>query len=184
VNSFVARFRSLLHPYNPRWLFKTKKIDAPLFLSSWEPRWNSIADPSNDEVLSRIKQLNATTVAEIGAGYGRVSHFLADSRITVFPVEPNQFLIEKIGEGVYESEFLRKPLLCPAGKIPSLPVDLYFSVRALEYCNFFELGRLSLRLKKDQKPLISWERAGACARLRIISWLTLNKKIYIQTLIR
>lgn len=176
--------RSFLHPFNPRWLFKTVPIDAPLFLTDWENRWAHIADPTNEEVFQRIQQIGGKSVAEIGAGYGRVSKYLASKGLTVFPIEPDKFLLEKIEVGAVQSGVVKPVIQANASAIPYLPVDLYFSVRALEYCNFIQLSILSYKLKKYGKGLLAWERKGASARIRIAALLTLNKNIWVQDLIK
>lgn len=177
--------RQYLRPLKPRWLFRTRSIDGPEFLSTWEKRWQYIADPSNQEVYERLNQLGAINVAEIGAGYGRVSNFLAAKGLSVYPIEPNNFLIMNFNSrsDLYTGK-LAPVIIATADQIPLLPVDYYFSVRALEYCNFFELIQMAKKLRKYDKPLVTWERRAGSARIRIAAWITLNNKIYIQTLVR
>lgn len=153
-------------------------------MSTWEKRWKLTADPSNEEVFQRLKQMEATKVAEIGAGYGRVTMFLVAKGLIVYPIEPNSFLIKNFISQPNRSSRVEPVIVAKAGKVPLLPCDLYFSVRALEYCNFLELVSMSWKLKKYGKTLVTWERKAACARIRIAAWITLNSKIFIQTLIR
>ncbi|ASY18017.1 methyltransferase [Candidatus Planktophila versatilis] len=183
MSVFIVKVRRLLHPFNPRWLFKTKTINAPLFLESWEARWGKVADPTNEEVLQRLKQLSGGTVAEIGAGYGRVTSYLAERGMVVWPFEPNEYLAKEILPRVYEVGEIKTVTNARAGFITQVPVDYYFSVRALEYCNFVELIRMSAKLKAYGVHLIAWERKRACARIRIAGWITFNQRIFTQNLI-
>jgi 2-polyprenyl-3-methyl-5-hydroxy-6-metoxy-1,4-benzoquinol methylase len=120
MGKLVVIVRHFLHPFNPRWLFKTETINATQFLASWEPRWNKVADPTNEEVYQRLSQLIEKNVAEIGAGYGRVATYLADKGLVVYPIEPNAILVDKIISrsdecgGGGQNPNLRKSWLTPA----------------------------------------------------------------------
>jgi hypothetical protein len=118
VGKLIVNVRHFLHPFNPRWLFRTKSIDAPLFLTSWESRWNTVADPTNEEVFQRLHQLGAKNIAEIGAGYGRVTSFLAARGMVVYPFEPNAQLAKELSPKAFEAGEI-KAVIAAATALPS-----------------------------------------------------------------
>lgn len=176
-----------------RWLRPTNKIDAYEFLNSWEKNYGQSHDPNPNEIVQRFQilferpvdssetaQRDPIRLAEIGAGYGRISEVLVSEGFDMYLIEPNVELYQHL-EIKFPSDRLFN---CSAINLPKLPVSAYFSCRALEYCGLIELYILLSTLKRIGVPLISWERPFAGKRIRLIARISGNPRVFTQDLLR
>ena len=176
-----------------RWIKPTPGINSKEFLVNWEKEFGSRHDPSPLEVVNRFKMLSGQLLeagtnsegqsfglAEIGAGYGRISEVLIAEGFNVCLIEPNLHLF-----GLLETKFPDQQVFnSSARNLPELPVEAYFSCRALEYCGLVELFVALRKLKKLGIPLICWERPSAGKRVRLAARISGNSQVFTQDLLR
>ena len=167
-----------------RFFFALPKMNSEIFLASWENKYGEIHDPLPGEVKLRIEMLLASivkpTVCEIGAGYGRIIRLL-DKEYKLIAVEPDDLL--------YQELLQINNLICIKTDVSHFneleAVDLFYTVRVLEYVPLFQLVKFFSFVKKFQEPalLLVYERKSVCKRVRLAQKLTKLKNVYISELV-
>ena len=153
---------------------KSRPLDTNFFLNTWETKYSNIADPSIDEVLTRLimfERFKNTEYAasrylvkngpilEIGAGYGRITKKLI-TQLDIFSIEPNEILFKKLIKINPHS----KKLSCQDFNLKS-SFSSAFSVRSLEYLNLLEMILFFRKLSARCSVLICWENSQTIRRI-------------------
>jgi len=167
-----------------RFFFALPKMNSEIFLASWDEKYGDIHDPLPEEVKLRIEMLMRSfvkpTVCEIGAGYGRIIRLL-NKEYKLIAVEPDDLLFKELLQ--------INNLICIKNDISNFKeveaVDLFFTVRVLEYVSLSQLVSFFRFVKKFQEPalILVYERKSVCKRVRLAQKLTNLKNVYISELI-
>jgi hypothetical protein len=150
--------------------YKSRPLDTEFFLKSWEHKYNAIADPQINEVISRltiiINNLRSTSythevkpILELGAGYGRITKHLI-KYFPVFSIEPNEILFEKLISKNKNSWNIRFQDFNS-----NMHFSIAFSVRSLEYLNLFEMIIFFRKLQSNCELIVVWENSQTIRRI-------------------
>lgn len=154
--------------------YKSRALDTNYFLNAWEIKYNDVADPSVDEVFTRLVMINKSKnseyiagrylikdgpILEIGAGYGRITKKLI-TKLDIISLEPDEILFKKLIEVNPNS----RKLSCQEFNLES-NFSFAFSVRSLEYLNILEMILFFRKLRPRCSVLICWENSQTIRRI-------------------
>ena len=156
------------------WLRATQTFDVDAFLTGWESKYG-YHDPSPLEIVARFKSVFETrakhlsndpiSIAEIGAGYGRIAEQLVAEGFNICLIEPNTQLYKLLQKKFPQSDVFN----CSAAELPKIEVEAYFSCRSLEYCGLTELFTMLRKMKRVEIPVFIWERRAAIKRIKFVN---------------